>query len=145
LKKVLVICHGNVNRSPACAAVLAGDPRLKVTSAGLREKNVGMPAAKKMREAMAHYGFDLSGHRAQLVTQEMVDEADVVMYMDSGNLEKLVARFPMSGAKLRCLAEWAPGWKKIPDPAWLAAKSDEFSDVVQLIVSASRRYLEDLK
>ncbi len=134
--KVLVLCHGNINRSPAAAAVLARFKDLGVRSAGFREG--GERASKKMREAMSARGYDLSAHRSRRVTREDVDWAERILVMDNGNARRFVAEFPDIGPQY--LGLWAiPPVAKIPDPVFLP-RGPEFERVVDLIVQAARNF-----
>jgi len=131
--KMLVLCHGNINRSPSCEAVLK-DEGLDVVSAGFKMSQ--KCASKKMRDTMAVYGYDLLEHKPQLVTQELVDWADQVVIMDGGNRKRFYALFPHDTDKLYCLAD-VVAKTRIPDPAFMRKDSKEFHDVVGLIVGAS--------
>ena len=123
---VLVVCHGNVNRSPLAAAVLRGLlGERRVTSRCLRDKD-GYVATKKVREHAAAHGLDLSGHRAVRVSQDDVDRADLVVYMDRANYAKL-SNYPGAAGKAVCLGRYLTtdakpkGWseERVPDPAYV--------------------------
>lgn len=132
---VLVVCHGNINRSPLCAAVLSRNHGLFVKSAGF--VNPGRRAAKKMREAASSFGLDLEGHRSQLVTLELVRQAHCIVYMDGGNLRRL-KQLGVEDVKLRCLGRYSsPQLTRIADPNFMLKGSTEFLNVVALIVRAS--------
>jgi protein-tyrosine phosphatase len=134
-KKVLVVCHGNVNRSPLCAAVLASRG-VTVRSAGF--VNPGKRASKKTRDWAAEQGYDLEGHRSQLLTPELMKWADIVIYMDNGNFRRL----PKSN-KAVCLGSFL-GLTRIPDPAFMARGSKEFLDTMNLIRAASIELVGEL-
>lgn len=98
-KKILFVCTGNVFRSltaefAARAAALAVVPDLKLefSSAGLR----GRPE-KKMHpdvlERAAYWNIDASTHTSRKLTQELVDEADLVVAMDSRHQEFIRENF----------------------------------------------------
>lgn len=140
MKKVLVLCHGNINRSPLCAALLAQRTGVEILQAALKPITRPERAAKKMREAAAGIGLDLEEHRSQQVTRAMVDEADMVIYMDGGNLKRLKvlmrARYP--DISWRCLGEFATKpVTRIPDPAFQKRDSTVFRDTIALIQDAS--------
>jgi len=144
MKKVLVLCHANVNRSPLCAALLAkvGGIRVKVTQAALNPNHKSQRAAKKIRDAGMEMGLNLEDHRSQQVTCEMVEDADLVIYMDGGNLKRLQKlmehRTLYYPSKSRCLGEFAdPPVSRIPDPGFQRRGSDEFHNTVTLILQAS--------
>lgn len=143
---VLVLCHGNINRSPLCEAVLETYSNtltgLEVMSAGF--VNPGRKASKKMREAALENGLDLSQHESKLFTQELHDWADTIVYMDNGNRK----RYYGAGGSLHkavCLAHYAkPIATRIPDPAFMRKDSQEFKDVVQQIIQASHNLAKEL-
>ena len=130
--KILVLCHGNINRSPFVAGLLRWSMH-EIRGAGF--VNPGKRAAKKMRDAAPPLGVDLSEHRSRLVDQESIDWADLIIYMDGGNRARLQALAPDSLHKARCLASFCPGGNvtRIPDPAFMATGSSEFEDVVYLM------------
>src|SRR5207249_10206820 len=70
---VLVICHGNICRSPFAAALLARElaPHgIPVTSAGVC--GAGPPAPRDAVGAAAAHDIDLSCHRSQPVHPDLV-------------------------------------------------------------------------
>ena len=90
---VLVVCNGNIFRSPFAAAVLerAAGPRVQVDSGGWI--GPGRPSPAGALTAAARFGVDLSAHRAQLVTAEVVRWADLVLVMDERQRRTVCDRF----------------------------------------------------
>src|SRR5437763_427327 len=85
-QRILVLCHGNVCRSPVAAAVLArelGDADIDVSSAGLARFRAAMP--QQSMEAALRMGIDLEGHKSQLATHAMVAAADLVVVMEASH------------------------------------------------------------
>ena len=93
------------------------------------------PAAKKVREWAAGRGYDLGRHRAVGLTDEDVRRADLVLYMDAGNLARLTSGWPEACAKARCLAEYV-GEARIPDPAFVP-RGPELDRLLGLVVGAA--------
>lgn len=91
MRKVLTVCLGNYCRSPFAALALAkrGTGELEARSAGLIGKWEGEPANEQMIQAARRLGFDLTGHRAQQLTREMLGWADSVLAMDASVLDVL--------------------------------------------------------
>jgi protein-tyrosine phosphatase len=91
VRKVLTVCLGNSCRSPFAALALAkrGAGELEVRSAGLIGKWEGQPANEQMVEAARRLGLDLTGHRAQQLTREMLGWANSVLAMDASVLDVL--------------------------------------------------------
>ena len=132
--KVLFLCHGNVNRSAAAEIILKQDyPHIEVKSAGLKTTD-GRITAKKMRDVLNNVGYKTEGIRSTAVTQELVDWADEIFYMDDANKKRFVDKFG-DLPKAQKLSNLIPGVKKIPDPAF-ADGTDMHHEVVNLIKTA---------
>lgn len=133
---VLVMCHGNYMRSPACEAVLKVEG-ISVESAGFKPR--ASKAAKKMREAMAARGFNLDAHEPREITDAMVHPARLILLMDSGNAERFNRRYldAPTRMKVRCLGHYI-GLGRIQDPAF--QKEPRFSAIVDEIIAASKAF-----
>jgi protein-tyrosine phosphatase len=144
-RRVLVVCAGNICRSPAAWAVLrrlgAGHPRvaLEVRSRGIHGWNVGRGAHPAMTRIAAARGYDLAGHVAALVTGDDLAWADDVLVMDDENARQLAERYPGLVGRVRLLA--AGG---IPDP-WLIDQDPAYADSLDRIERAVRAYLAELE
>src|SRR5205809_2485504 len=82
---VLFVCTGNICRSPLAAALLQRALKergldMNVTSAGTGAWD-GAPASEGAYLVGLERGLDLSGHRARLLTRELVDQADLILTM----------------------------------------------------------------
>jgi protein-tyrosine-phosphatase len=139
--KILVLCHGNINRSPLCATVLKTMfPKLEVKQAALKEFKRPERAGAKMRRAAAAKGYDLEDHRSQPITKELLEWADKVIIMDNGNMKRLreFAGKHNLGYTYSFLSSYLlPPKLKIADPAFMADGTPEFKQVVDDIISAS--------
>lgn len=133
--KVLVVCHGNTHRSPAAAAVLRSCG-VDATSAGFHI--IAGRAAKKMRDAFAVRGYDLESHVPQLVTDELLETADLVVYMDRGNLRRIPPEHLHKAMPL------VPG-RSVPDPAFQARGSAAFAATAELLETAALQLAERLR
>lgn len=120
---VLFVCYGNIIRSALAealyrrhAAALWSAP-VRVLSAGMRAKP-GREADARAVAAGRSLGVDLTSHRAQPLTQSLVEEASVIFVMDRLNEAQLFARFPDARAKVRRLGALAKteGSDVIGDP-----------------------------
>lgn len=130
--KILVLCHGNINRSPLAAAVLRTLGH-DVKSAGF--VNPGKRASGKMRRAALAHSYDLEEHRSQLCTPELVQWAELVVLMDGGNEKRFRQQFT---APVVRLGHWGdPRRDRVPDPAFLADGSHDFDQVVRFIISCA--------
>jgi protein-tyrosine-phosphatase len=81
-----LVCTGNICRSPLAAALLEralserGSEGLDVSSAGTGAWD-GAPVSEGAYLVGLERGLDLSGHRARLLTRELVEGADLVLTM----------------------------------------------------------------
>jgi protein-tyrosine phosphatase len=143
-RRVLVVCAGNICRSPTAEAVLrllgADHPGvdLEVRSRGTQDWNVGRRAHPAMTRIAAERGYDLSGHTAAQVTADDLAWADDVLVMDDENLRQLARRHPGQVRRVRLLD--AAG---IPDP-WLVDDDPAYTDSLDRIERAVRAYLAGL-
>ena len=86
IKHVLLVCTGNICRSPLAEALLLrtlkerGVEGVNVTSAGTGAWD-GAPASEGAYLVGLERGLDLSGHRARLLTRELVEQADLILTM----------------------------------------------------------------
>ena len=86
--RILVVCYGNICRSPMAEALLKRDfraanmdKRFIVRSAGVGAQP-GNPVAPRTEAVARAHGIDLRGHRARRLTADMAREAEVVIALD---------------------------------------------------------------
>jgi protein arginine phosphatase len=86
INHVLLVCTGNICRSPLGEALLVRALQnraidgVTVTSAGTGAWD-GAPASEGAYLVGLERGLDLSGHRARLLTRELVEQADLILTM----------------------------------------------------------------
>jgi protein-tyrosine phosphatase len=117
IKNILVVCVGNICRSPMAEALLRraliGQDGVTVASAGLGAL-VGYPASEHSVELMTNAGEDISGHRARQIHPDMVSAADLVLVMEAGHKRAIDDADPTARGKVHRLGEWQD--KDIADP-----------------------------
>ena len=93
---VLFVCTGNICRSPMAAGVFrtlverAGmEHDFIIDSAGTFDGQVGQPASPLAVETAKLRGYDITAHRAKLLTVSLVKEFDLPIAMDRTHLAAL--------------------------------------------------------
>lgn len=88
-RNVLVVCYGNIYRSPFAAAslgtVFAEHDKIITRSAGFHRREGRSVESGFQKIALDDFGIDLSDHRSRLITNHDLDWADLVLIMDGHN------------------------------------------------------------
>lgn len=125
LKTALVVCTGNTCRSPMAAGWLQAKLAGKgwgVVSAGVAAGG-GSPASPEAVVAMREMGVDISGHRSQALSRELVTAADYILAMTSGHLSEIVQRFPDAREKTFLMHGFSPDSDRdVMDPMGFAVE-----------------------
>lgn len=118
---ILIICTANICRSPVAEALL----RDRLRQQGLDDWRVSSAgtwahwprgASQFSVDVMAEAGFDITGHRARMVDDALLSDADLVLCMEKGHVEALRIEFPAYAAKIRLLSEMADSDHSVHDP-----------------------------
>lgn len=115
---ILVVCAGNICRSPVAERILQQHLSGKVVfSAGLvtaRSRLCGHRAYAPMIEAAHEKGISLDDHKAQQLTQRLCDWSDLILVMEHVQIEHITKKFTRTRNKTFLLGQWAAG--SIDDP-----------------------------
>ena len=122
-KSILFVCFGNIMRSPMAEAMFRQSTAgthiaVNAVSAGLH----AIPGGEAHPRALAasrEIGLSLVEHRAQLLSPEMVTQADIIFVMDFQNKAEMLALYPEAREKVLMLSAYADGGdrcREIPDP-----------------------------
>lgn len=106
--RVLVVCTGNICRSPAAERLLAArlGAQVQVASAGVRAV-VGSPMMRTMARLVAGAGADAHGFAARQLTADMVRESDLVLTMTRAHRAAVVELAPAAVRRTFALRELA--------------------------------------
>ena len=122
---ILMVCLGNICRSPMAEGVLrtrleeAGlGSRVRVDSAATGSSHVGHPPDERAIACAARNGVDISAQRARRLALEDFDEFDVILCADRTILHDARIRKPRTAhAQVELMLEWSGAGKKdVPDP-----------------------------
>lgn len=149
--KLLMVCTGNICRSPTAQAVmqqklvLRGLVDWQVDSAGVSGFHVGEPADRRSRAAAQRRGYDLSAIRARQVVARDFFRFDWILAMDQGHLQALQAQLPVNAtAQLALmLAPVGTQWgRDVPDPYYGGEAG--FEKVLDMLQAASAAWIDRL-
>jgi low molecular weight protein-tyrosine phosphatase len=119
-RQVLVVCHGNIIRSPFAQRLLAqkldDGCTVRIVSCGLQARP-GMPPPAPATLAAAGFQVDLSTHAARPLGAGDVASSDVIFVMDVAQLREMQRRHPAARGKTFLLTSLAPDWPlEVRDP-----------------------------
>lgn len=157
--RVLMVCMGNICRSPTAEAVLRrklvaaglGDD-VEVDSAGTHAYHEGSPPDERSQNVAAKRGYELGQLRARRVKPQDYQVFDLLLAMDWDNLAMLEQDCPSDQQirrKLRRLTEFVPpqsshaGAQTVPDPYYGGPAGFEF--VLDLVEHACDGLVEHLR
>jgi protein-tyrosine phosphatase len=151
--RILMVCMGNICRSPTAEGVLrhklrqAGlQRRVLVDSAGTHGWHEGAPPDPRSLAAAAKRGYDLSDIRSRPVVPVDFERYTLLLAMDTDNLAWLREACPAEHQpKLRRLMEVVPAapMRDVPDP-YSGGRAD-FERVLDLVELACDQLVADLR
>ena len=92
--KILMVCLGNICRSPLAEGILRSKISEKhiVASAGAISFHEGSPPDKRSTKIAKEYGVDISHQRANYFTEKHLEDFDKIFCMDLKNLEDVLSK-----------------------------------------------------
>jgi protein-tyrosine phosphatase len=146
--KVLMVCLGNICRSPLAEGILRNKIEKKglpwtVDSAGTGDYHVGsMPDSRSIAVAKK-YNIDITDQQARQFKTRDFSDFDLILVMDASNFRNVVnlARNDADVNKVEMIMNLAsPGQNiEVPDPYW---SNDGFEQVFSMLDNACESLLE---
>lgn len=136
-QNILVVCVGNICRSPFAQAKLAKlAPSLNVHSAGVRALE-GRPADPMAQQHAARYGLDLTKHRATQLNDQLCRAQDLILVMEPGHVDAVCSISPGSRGKVMLLGRWEQN-QGVPDP--YRKEASAFTHALELTATFCRQW-----
>jgi protein-tyrosine-phosphatase len=110
MKEIVFVCTGNTCRSPMAEGLLRASlppgwrDEVNVSSAGTHAWN-GQPAASLSVTVMREKGIDISGHKARIVTPDIINLASLVVALTPQHMAHMKADVPGAGGWMIVLGE----------------------------------------
>jgi len=103
---IIVVCLGNICRSPVGEALLKQRlPNKKISSAGIQAMSTHGADAMACELALVD-GLDLSEHQARQLTSDMVQQADLILVMSQGQRQVIAENHPAATGKIMLFGQW---------------------------------------
>lgn len=138
--KVLMVCLGNICRSPLAEGILQSKVDSKdviVDSAGTAGYHIGNPPDERSIAVARKYGLSIDNQRCRKFSKQDFSEFDLIYVMDRSNFSDVasLAENKAEASKVKLLlSEVELGIKEVPDP--YHGSDDGFESVYQMIDSA---------
>jgi protein-tyrosine phosphatase len=138
---VLFVCTGNQYRSPIAAEAFRGQlirdgraAQWQVSSAGTWTTS-GRHAPPDAVELARSFGININEHITRMLNAEILEDADLVLVMETGHKESIQVEFPFARRKVYLFSQVMEGLiYDIPDPVGLRSEAgDIIRDLVELI------------
>ena len=147
MNKILIVCMGNICRSPTGEAVLKAKAQqmgvdIMVDSAGTIGYHQGNPPDPRAKAVGEKRGYSFRGIRARQVAEADFEEFDLILAADNDNLADLQQRCPAHlHHKLALFLSFSDSnHDEIPDPYY--GGDNGFELVLDLIENASDNLLK---
>ena len=143
--KILMVCLGNICRSPIAHGVMqrmADEKGLDwtVRSAGTGSWHVGEPPDRRAIAAAKQFGTDISRQRAEHFSRQHFADYDHIFAMDKNNLRNILSLAANEEERLKVKLFLEDG--EVPDPYY---DSEMFTPVYEMVEERCRELVEELE
>jgi len=150
--KILMVCLGNICRSPLAEGILrtklvAGNINAIVDSAGTSGLHAGELPDERMRSVAKSFGVNIDNLKSRKFTTSDFEDFDLIYAMDSSNLNNILtlAKTERDISKVKLILSELPDQNitEVPDPYYGGQQG--FIEVYNLLDAATDQIIEKLK
>jgi len=141
-KRILIICVGNICRSPTAECLLKTrleEHNLTISSAGLKAC-VGEEMDKHAHTVLDQHGYAFT-HTARQLMPDHIRQADLILVMEKEHIESVLNLAPEARGRVFLLGKWQSD-REIPDPYTLSQST--FEHTYTLIDEAVQAWIAKL-
>ena len=148
--KILMVCLGNICRSPLAEGILCNKGKhlsIEVDSAGTAAYHIGKKPDIRSIEIANKYNIDLNQQRARQFSRADFDKFDIIYAMDTNNYAHLIslASTETERNKIRMiLNEINPkAYQSVPDPYY--GGENGFQDIYNMLDKACEKIIQNIE
>lgn len=148
-KKILMVCLGNICRSPLAEGILkskVSNKNIIVDSAGTAAYHIGKSPDKRSIDIAEQHNIDISLQKARELSVNDLDDFDLIYAMDKTNFDNIIslAETDLQHNKVRMIMnEVYPNENiDVPDPYYGGDKG--FHDVYKMLDKATDKIVDKI-
>jgi protein-tyrosine phosphatase len=150
IKSILVVCTGNICRSPMAEGVLrykfdqAGLSHINLNSAGTSGWDNCTPISDAI-QACSEIGIDISSLRSAPISEQMIQDADFVLAMEKYHINEMIKKCNAPAEKLLLFGDFHsdnPGMD-VQDPYGMSLSF--YREILNIICQCSDIFIDKLK
>ena len=139
MKKIMILCHGNICRSPMCEFVLKNKiskrgltEKYEVFSAGTSSEELGNSIHYGTRSILINKNIPFSERKAVQIKKSDYDKYDMFICMDKNNIRNALRIFGSDPEeKLSLLLDYTDEKRDVADPWWTNDFEKTYKDIVK--------------
>ncbi len=140
MKKISLICLGNICRSPMAEFIMKDlikktnlEEDFFITSAGTSGEHNGEQMHYKVKNKLMNLNIAHENFTSKKLTQKLCDESDFIVTMDNSNFKNVLKNFANTQGKILKIIDFVPdlGYDEVPDP-WYSGNFDETYKILSL-------------
>ena len=102
----MIVCLGNICRSPTAERILQQQLPLKTISSAGIQALVGHDIDKNAASTLEANGYGYKKHLAKKLDRQSINQADLVLVMEKEHQHLIIKQYPEASGKIFLLGKW---------------------------------------